>query len=118
MFEIDTAAEEKLLSVTGCGAGGEPIGTVPKLRLIGVTCRTGAGVALGVGVASAVGVTVGGPAMVGVGARIPVPVIETTWGLFTALSLMVTVSERGPGCCGAKLTLMAHEASGGSTAGH
>ena len=47
-----------------------------------------------------------------VGAIIPVPVIEITWGLFAALSVMVSVSERGPGCWGEKVTLISHEISG------
>jgi hypothetical protein len=112
MLEIDTAVEEVLLSVTGCGTGEEPMVTVPKPRLIGVTCNTGIGVAIGVGVAIAVGVTAGGAVGVGVGAIIPVPAIDTTWGLFPAVSVIVTVSERGPGCCGAKLTLTVHAALG------
>lgn len=55
---------------------------------------------------------------VGVGAYTPVPVIEITCGLFAAVSVRVRVSERGPGCWGAKLTLTTHEALGCSTLGH
>jgi hypothetical protein len=124
-----TAPDEALVSVTGCDGPGDPIITVPKVRLLGETCNSGAGVAVTVAVAIAVGVAVGraavavgvmaappptGPVAValGVAMKIPVPVMEITCGLFTALSVIVNVSERGPGCCGAKVTLIVHEALG------
>ena len=59
-----------------------------------------------------VGVALGGAGAVGVAAIIPVPVIEITRGLFDALSVIVSVSERGPGCWGEKVTLITHEVSG------
>ena len=122
MFEIFTVAEEEFVSVTNCGVVGEPIVTVPKLRFVGATCNVASwvGVAVGVVVGVAAAPAPAGPiaVAVGVGMKIPVPVIEMTCGLLIALSVTVRVSDRGPGCCGAKVTLIVHEALGLIAVGH
>lgn len=104
--------------IVGAAAVAVATGVVVAMN-VGMAVRTGVAVAVGVDVAVAVavivdvavavGVAVTVAAGVGVGIYRPVPVMVMTCGLFTAVSVIVRVSERGPGCCGPNTILIEHE---------